>query len=89
MSEVDHLRDAYRHAGFVPQATLRGVDFDPDAFGVGLVRRRKKRSAECAVVLREVSTTKGRTGHVTSTALSGPFICSSLFGGFCVRVVEP
>ena len=89
MSKVDHLRDAYRHAGFVPQATLRGVDFDPDAFGVALVRRRKKRSAECAVVFRGVSTTKGRTGHVTSTVLSGLSISSSLFGEFCVKVVEP
>jgi hypothetical protein len=89
MSKVDHLRDAYRHAGFVPQATLRSVAFDLDAFGVALVRRRKKRSAECAAVFREASTTKGRTGHVTSTALSESSISFSPFGEFCVRVVEP
>jgi hypothetical protein len=89
MSKVDHLRDAYRQVGFVPQATLRSVDFDRDAFGVALVRRQKKRPAECAVVFREASTTKGHTGHVTLTALSEPSISFSPFGEFYVRVVEP
>jgi len=89
MSKSRHLRDAYRQPGFVPQATLRCVDFDPFAFGVSLVRRRKKRPAECAVARIGASTISGRIGRAISIVPSVAFSSSSSFEGFSVGVVGP
>jgi hypothetical protein len=89
MSKSRQLRDAYRQAGFVPQATLRDVDFDPFAFGVSLVRRRKKRSAECAAGAIGASTISDRIGRAISIALSVACSSSSSFEGFSVGVVGP
>jgi hypothetical protein len=89
MSESRQLRDAYRQPGFVPQATLRGVDFDPFAFGVALVRRRKKRFAECAAESIGRSTTSGRIGRAISIVLSAASSSSFSFRGFSAGAVGP
>jgi hypothetical protein len=89
MSESRQLRDAYRQPGFVPQATLRGVVFDPFAFGVALVRRRKKPSAECAAESIGPSTISGRIGRAISIVPSTAFSSSFSFEGFSVGVVGP
>jgi hypothetical protein len=89
MSKTRHLRDAYRHPGFVPQAVLQAVDFDPHAFGVALNRRRKKQSAEHAVRPVGLSTTSGCIGRAISTALSGESFLSFSFVGFSVEVAGP
>jgi len=89
MSKQRHLREAYRYPGFVPQAILRCVDFDPLAFGVSLVRRRKKRSAACVVGSIGASTINDRVGRETSTALSIAPSSSFSCEGFSVGVVGP
>jgi len=87
MSKTRHLRDAYRQPGFVPEAALRIVAFDPFAFGVALVRRRKKRAAECAAACIEPSTISGRTGRATSIVPSVASSFSFSFEGSSVGVV--
>jgi hypothetical protein len=89
MSKSRHLRDAYRQPGFVPHATLRVVDFDRFACGLALVRRRKKRPAECAAGCIGVSTISGRIGRAISIVPSVASFSSSSFEGFSVGVVEP
>jgi hypothetical protein len=89
MSKTRHLRDAYRHPGFIPQAILQAVEFDPHAFGIALTRRRKKRSAEHAVGPLGAFTISGCTGRAISTVLSGESFLSFSFVGFSVEVVGP
>jgi hypothetical protein len=89
MSEIRRLRDAYRQPGFVPRAALRGVEADPAAYGVSLVRRRKKRPAERAADPRGASTISGRMKPAISIVPSVGSIFSSSFEGFSVGAVEP
>jgi hypothetical protein len=65
------------------------VDFDPRAFGICLVRRRKKRSAGSAVSPLEATTTRSPIALATSTVLSTVSVSSSSFEGFYVGAVEP
>jgi len=88
MRKTRHLRDAYRQSGFVPHATLQCVAFDPFAFGVTLVRRRKKHSAECAVECIEPSTISGRIVPGTLIVPSGESSFSSSFEGSFAGVAK-
>jgi hypothetical protein len=88
MSKQRHLREAYRHPGFVPQAILRSVDFDLEAFGVSLVRRRKKRSAACAAKPSEVSTISGCIGRAIWIVPNVASSSSFSFEGLCVGVAR-
>ena len=49
MRKVKTLYDPYRFCGFRPLRMIKGVFGDPKARVIELVRREKKRSAECAV----------------------------------------
>jgi hypothetical protein len=61
-----NLQDLYRHPGFVPQATVRHLDFDLEAIGLRLVRRRKKRSAASVDGSMRASTISNRVWSATS-----------------------
>ena len=88
MRKTRHLRDAYRQSGFVPHATLQFVAFDPFAFGMVLVRRRKKRSAECVAECIEPSTISGRIGRAISIVHSNASSFSSSFEGSSAGVAK-
>jgi hypothetical protein len=89
MNEKRNLRDAYRQPGFVPRAILQEVDFDPEAFGVSLSRRRKKQSVAFADDRIEFSTIKKSAGCVTWIVQIGMSIWSCRFAGCFAASVRP
>jgi hypothetical protein len=66
MSQHLNLQNLYRHPGFLPQATLSILDFDLEAVGLRLTRRRKKQSAESVDVSIATSMISNRVGSATS-----------------------
>jgi hypothetical protein len=58
MGRYRRLWDTYRFAGFSPQHTVCGIFGEPGARVIRLVRRGKKRPAECAVLFTIRSTTE-------------------------------
>jgi hypothetical protein len=89
MSEKRNLRDAYRQPGFVPRAILQDVDFDPEAFGVLLSRRRKKQSVAFAGDRIEVSTIKNSVGCATWIVQIGMSTWSCRFAEYFAASVRP
>ena len=68
MARYRRLWDTYRFAGFRPQYTVFGIFGDPKARVIRLVRRGKKRRAECAALFIIPSTTERSEGFGTSPA---------------------
>jgi hypothetical protein len=89
MSHPRNLQDLYRYPGFLPQATVRSLDFDLEAFGLHLTRRRKKRSAESVGVSIPVSTISSRAGSATSIAPIDAFIWKCPSDEFSVVIARP
>lgn len=69
------LTDAYAFPGFRPLHSVRGVFGDPKARIVTLVRRSKKRRAECADDRTAVGMIDARGGCV----ICRPAVCASIW----------
>ena len=75
------LWDAYRFAGFRPEATVRGIFGDPKARVITLVRRAKKHTAVPAGLHNRAGTTGDGGGFAISRAPIRVSIWTSRYAG--------